>query len=50
MTLIPAFFALISIGIIWIYPLTEGKLTEIQQALQDKKNNENNVLSGVKND
>lgn len=47
MTLIPAVFALISIGIIWIYPLTEAKLTEVQEALLNKKVEEEAELSKI---
>jgi GPH family glycoside/pentoside/hexuronide:cation symporter len=35
MTLIPAIFAFVAVGVIWFYPLTDKKLIEIQHSLNN---------------
>ncbi|NMP16375.1 MFS transporter [Thalassotalea sp. Y01] len=44
MTVIPGGFALLSVVLIKIYPLTEKRLTDIQQQLKTRKANDNNPM------
>jgi len=44
MTLIPAIFALIAVGVIWLYPLTDNKLIEIQHSIKNSTSTDKESL------
>jgi len=46
MTLIPAIFAFIAVGVIWLYPLTDNKLIEIQYSIKNNTSKNKECLEG----
>jgi GPH family glycoside/pentoside/hexuronide:cation symporter len=46
MTLIPAIFAFIAVGVIWLYPLTDNKLIEIQYSIKNNTSKNKESLEG----